>query len=128
MNDSKPKQIPPYGIRIPADLKSRVQEAAEKNSRSLHGEIIHALEEKYPKPQVDLREHFERIAEEFYNMKDTAERRAYVERLDKALSEEPISDGHTMYNGAHIVAGNLIMSARIVAPHNERAAAIVKRK
>lgn len=52
MTDSKPKQLPPYGIRIPIELKSRVQAEAAENGRSLHGEIIHTLEEKYPEPTV----------------------------------------------------------------------------
>jgi len=48
MTDSKQKQISPYGIRIPGDLKARVQAAAEKAERSLHAEIIHTLEKQYP--------------------------------------------------------------------------------
>ncbi|MGR3495221.1 Arc family DNA-binding protein [Citreimonas sp.] len=43
-----PTRIAPYGLRMPPDLKSRVQASADANNRTLHSEIIAALEEKYP--------------------------------------------------------------------------------
>lgn len=39
---------------MPPDLKERVQEAADKAGRSLHAELIHTLEEKYPRPRTDF--------------------------------------------------------------------------
>jgi hypothetical protein len=40
MTDSSPKQIPPFGLRLPSDLKLRVQEAAAANNRSMNAEIV----------------------------------------------------------------------------------------
>ncbi|TMV67621.1 Arc family DNA-binding protein [Thioclava sp. BHET1] len=48
MIDSPPKQEPPYGLRMPPELKSRVKAAAEANNRSMNAEIVATLEEKYP--------------------------------------------------------------------------------
>lgn len=52
-----PTRIAPFGLRMPDDLKARVQAAAEANNRSLNAEIVATLEEKYPAPsprQYDL--------------------------------------------------------------------------
>ena len=46
-----PTRIAPYGLRMPPDLKDRVQAAAEANNRSMNAEIVAALEEKYPAPR-----------------------------------------------------------------------------
>ncbi len=48
MIESTPKQVPPYGLRLPPDLKERVQAAAKANNRSLNAEIVAALERAYP--------------------------------------------------------------------------------
>lgn len=42
MTDS-PKQVPPYGLRLPPDLKERVQEAAKAANRSMNAEIVARL-------------------------------------------------------------------------------------
>ncbi|ARC37878.1 Arc family DNA-binding protein [Paracoccus yeei] len=52
MTDSAPKQEPPYGLRMPPDLKARVKAAAEANNRSMNAEIVATLEEKYPAPNL----------------------------------------------------------------------------
>lgn len=44
-----PTRIAPYGLRIPPELKARIEQAASINSRSLHSEIIAALERSFPK-------------------------------------------------------------------------------
>ena len=113
-------------LRIPPDLHERLTAAAE--SASLNAMIIDALEEKYPKPQVNLNEYSERLSEEFYNIEDTAERRAYVQDLDKALRADPISDGKTVLDGAHIVAGNLILNVRLIAPKKLRTIGIIPKR
>jgi hypothetical protein len=51
MTDSSPKQVPPYGLRMPPDLKDRVASAASANNRSMNAEIVATLEEKYPAPE-----------------------------------------------------------------------------
>lgn len=43
-----PTRIAPYGLRMPDDLKARVQSAADANNRSMNAEIVAALEEKFP--------------------------------------------------------------------------------
>lgn len=54
-NDSPPltRDIAPFGVRIPADLKERVAAAAKANSRSMNAEIVTTLEEKYPALSAD---------------------------------------------------------------------------
>lgn len=37
-----------YTIRVPADLYQRVQDAADREGRSVNAEIVATLEEKYP--------------------------------------------------------------------------------
>lgn len=50
MSDSDTKQEPPYGLRMPPDLKARVKAAAATNNRSMNAEIVATLQEKYPEP------------------------------------------------------------------------------
>lgn len=53
-DDSKyPTRIAPYGLRIPPDLKDRVEAAAKANNRSMNAEIVATLEEHYPQPSLD---------------------------------------------------------------------------
>ncbi|EKN3386116.1 Arc family DNA-binding protein [Yersinia enterocolitica] len=49
----KVRDIAPYGIRMPAELKEKLQEIAKKNSRSLNSEIVHILEDFVSPPKVD---------------------------------------------------------------------------
>lgn len=43
---------PHFRLRIPADLKARVEEAARQSRRSVTAEIIVALERAYPGPDL----------------------------------------------------------------------------
>lgn len=53
-DDSKyPTRIAPYGLRMPPDLKARVQSAADANGRTMHAEILATLEEAYPAVDPD---------------------------------------------------------------------------
>ena len=45
-----PTRIAPYGLRMPPELKQRVESSAKANGRTLHAEIITALEYLYPAP------------------------------------------------------------------------------
>lgn len=45
-----PTRIAPYGLRMPPELKARIEAAAQAHDRSLHTEIVAALEEKFPPP------------------------------------------------------------------------------
>lgn len=50
-HDSKlTRDIAPFGVRMPADLKSRVAASAAANNRSMNAEIVATLQEKYPEP------------------------------------------------------------------------------
>lgn len=40
---------PQVNLRMPADLKSRLEDAASESGRSLTGEIVHRLESTFPK-------------------------------------------------------------------------------
>ena len=73
MTDSGPKQIPPFGLRMPPDLKERVSRAAERNNRSMNAEIVATLEEKYPAPEpIDerARQHIALLLRTFEDMKN----------------------------------------------------------
>ena len=53
-----PTRIAPYGLRMPPDLKARIEASATANNRSLNAEIVSALEYLYPAPTqiTELRE------------------------------------------------------------------------
>lgn len=42
------RDIAPFGVRMPPDLKERVQAAAKVNNRSMNAEIVATLEREYP--------------------------------------------------------------------------------
>lgn len=63
MNDSAPKQEPPYGLRMPPDLKARVKAAAEANNRSMNAEIVARLEKSLDGPAPDATENINRIVD-----------------------------------------------------------------
>lgn len=54
--DARPltRNLAPFGVRMPPDLKERVERAAKANNRSMNAEIVATLEEKYPPPSLDL--------------------------------------------------------------------------
>lgn len=54
MSDSAPKQEPPYGLRMPPDLKARVKAAAEANNRSMNAEIVARLENSFLGMSIDV--------------------------------------------------------------------------
>ncbi len=49
----KVRDIAPYGVRMPAELKDKLQEIAKRNGRSLNSEIVKILEEYVTPPTVD---------------------------------------------------------------------------
>lgn len=49
----KIRDIAPYGVRMPADLKEKLQALAKRNGRSLNSEIVRILEEYVTPPKVD---------------------------------------------------------------------------
>lgn len=41
------RDIAPFGLRIPADLKQKVEEAAKSNKRSINSEILSRINESF---------------------------------------------------------------------------------
>lgn len=41
------RDITPFGLRMPADLKARVDAAAAKNGRSINAEVVARLQESF---------------------------------------------------------------------------------
>lgn len=48
----KVRDIAPYGVRMPAELKEELQALAKKNGRSLNSEIVKILEEFVSPPEI----------------------------------------------------------------------------
>lgn len=75
MIDSSPKQEPPYGLRMPPDLKARVKLAAEANNRSMNAEIVATLEAAYPAPSLrDFQAMVSKLVSDFEAMPDGPEK------------------------------------------------------
>lgn len=70
-----PTRIPPYGLRMPDDLKARIQAAAEANNRSMNAEIVARLQDSFDN------NHVRQIVDETFNerMSDL------IEELSKEL-------------------------------------------
>lgn len=54
------KDDPHFRLRIPADLKARIEQSAKSNRRSANAEIIQALEQVYP-PDPSVEDVLERV-------------------------------------------------------------------
>lgn len=96
-DDSSPltRDIAPFGVRMPPDLKDRVAAAAKSNNRSMNAEIVATLEEKYPRP---LDPEFEEFWEEAMRVNPGRIReflQAYIDRAvkDGRISPQDIEDG-----------------------------------
>lgn len=50
------KRIAPFGLRLPPDLKERVQEAAAQSNQSMNALIQGVLEREFPQPTINLHE------------------------------------------------------------------------
>jgi hypothetical protein len=48
------KRIAPFGLRLPPELKERVQDAAEKGNQSMNALIMSVLEREFPHPTINL--------------------------------------------------------------------------
>lgn len=86
MTDSSPKQLPPYGLRIPPELKDRVQDSAKANNRSMHAEIIAALEREFPQPTINLHELAAFLEGVSSEMQEHGDGSKYVEDINRGLS------------------------------------------
>ena len=45
------REIAPFGVRIPAELKSQIEQAAEEGKRSMNSEVVARLEKSF-QPQL----------------------------------------------------------------------------
>lgn len=89
-----------YKFMIPAALKSRIEEAAHSNRRSLSAEVVSALEEKYPE-EVYSAERFLALLAELTTAQSLDEMISSEERLNQTLR-------HLGFNfSAHIVNGSV---------------------
>lgn len=61
------RDIAPFGVRMPPELKERIQSAAKANNRSMNAEIVAVLMREYPPPRVTIdamKARLEKIIEE----------------------------------------------------------------
>lgn len=85
-DDSPPltRDIAPFGVRMPAELKARVQAAAEQSNKSLNSLIVSVLEEVFPAPTIDLNN-----LSAFLASLSSAEPEdlAYIEQINEKLAQ-----------------------------------------
>ncbi len=88
------RDIAPFGLRMPADLKERVQEAARKNNRSMNSEIVQLLEREYPAPTDVLYIHLDNIrrALDIYERTTDPRERLRLQLLVEAMT----NSGHDL--------------------------------
>lgn len=72
----------PFKILLPNDLKERLEAAAEKNRRSVTGEIIFALEQAYPADAVDFGAMFLAMFEDLNALADQGRERDLANRIE----------------------------------------------
>ena len=49
------REINPFGLRIPTELRSKLEDSAEINGRSLNAEILHRLEHSFDESETHKR-------------------------------------------------------------------------
>lgn len=89
-DDSKlTRDIAPFGVRMPADLKSRVAASAAANNRSMNAEIVATLQEKYPEPTLDdLRVYLEEIRARLEQVRSEDDAKALAEDVGQRIKEK----------------------------------------
>jgi hypothetical protein len=50
------RDIAPFGLRIPTELKTRIEKAAEKNLRSMNAEMVVRLENSFDAEGMRLKD------------------------------------------------------------------------
>ncbi|MDO5643708.1 MAG: Arc family DNA-binding protein [Paracoccus sp. (in: a-proteobacteria)] len=79
-----------FMIRLPDGMRDRIKAAADLNNRSMNGEIVHTLEEKYPTP-VDPET--EALLEWIFKRIPKADFQNFLqEMIDKSLDEGSITE------------------------------------
>ncbi|WP_139291294.1 Arc family DNA-binding protein [Paracoccus sp. SM22M-07] len=88
-----PTRIAPYGLRMPPDLKERVEASAKANNRSMNAEIVATLEEKYPAPLKGAGKLLQEWFDEILNIPDEDKRyEAFSLTFNKLI--EKVEDLH----------------------------------
>lgn len=86
-------QAPSYPLRMPDDLKARVQEAAAKSGRSLHGELLHRLDEGANPGEMDrLRQRIARLEGELAGTKAATD--MLVDRASRRIGKLALANGY----------------------------------
>jgi hypothetical protein len=71
----------PFKILLPNDLKERLEAAAEKNRRSVTGEIIYALEQAYPAQPDDFGTMFLSMFDDLMSLADAGRKNDLTNRI-----------------------------------------------
>lgn len=46
------RDIAPFGVRMPSDLKQKIENSAKKSGRSMNAEIVHRLEQSFKDKKI----------------------------------------------------------------------------
>lgn len=86
------RDIAPFGVRMPADLKGRVEAAAKANSRSMNAEIVATLEEKYPAPSASMtNEEIESLLDAFDHSMGDDEIAQLIAEMNDEFARRPLN-------------------------------------
>ncbi|SMF93936.1 Arc-like DNA binding domain-containing protein [Methylomagnum ishizawai] len=83
------REAPQMKIRLPEDLKARIEESAYQNRRSMNAEIVARLEASYAPAASELKEYAKDQEERLASM--LAEKlRADFKRLEEEIRKNPV--------------------------------------
>lgn len=120
-DDSLPliRDIAPFGVRMPPDLKERVSAAAKANNRSMNAEIVATLEEKYPAPTPrSLKEEFARWEELLFQREQLLEALESSNDRNSVLFKDGIRKLRELGDESHKVQS--VIHAQLGAPPPDR--------
>lgn len=80
------RNIAPFGLRMPPDLKERVEAAAKANNRSMNAEIVAVLEEKFPAPKDPMRAEIEDAFRYLLSL-PLEDRKQFIDELDSRAKQ-----------------------------------------
>lgn len=63
MTERKPQNLDKFIIRLPDGMRDRIKVAAAQNNRSMNAEVVAALEEKFPEPELQHALLFKQVVE-----------------------------------------------------------------
>lgn len=77
---------PKFMLRLPEDLKERVQEASAQSNQSMNSLILSLLEREFPQPTINLNDLSAFLAGLTNELADGDETSAYIEEVNRALA------------------------------------------